>query len=135
MRLGSWFGRLGAAAALMIALALGLALWSGRALAGNVAHDGHAGHRHAASAPKNDAPMVVVMVGAGAMDRAPCHTAPAPSVPSCCAGANCLSMHVGLAVVSLFPLMAGADAPTRPAAGPLFAGIAAPPDLPPPRRG
>lgn len=134
MRLGSWFGRLGVAAALMIALALGLALWSGPVLAGDVSHDGHAGHHHTASAPAS-VEAVVVRVWAGEMDRAPCHTAPAPSIPSCCAGANCLSMHVGLAVVSLFPLMAGVGAPDRPAAGPLFKGVAAPPDLPPPRRG
>ncbi len=134
MRLGSLFGRLGAAAALMIALALGFALWSGPASAGNVSYDGHAGHRHAASVPVS-VEAVVVRVWAGEMDRAPCHTAPTPSAPPCCAGANCLSMHVGLATVSLFPLMAGVGAPGRPAAGPLFAGVAAPPDLPPPRWG
>jgi hypothetical protein len=91
MRLGSWFGRLGVAAALMIALALGLALWSGPVLAETVSHGGHAGHHHAASAPVS-VEAVVVRVWSGEMDRAPCHTAPAPLTPSCCAGANCLSM-------------------------------------------
>jgi hypothetical protein len=134
MRLGLWGGRLGVAAALMIALALGFALLSGPASAETVSHSGHAEHRHMAGAPAAGE-TVMIRVWTGDTDRAPCHPASTPSIPPCCAGASCLSMHVGLAVVSLFAVAAEASTPDRPATAPLFAGVAAPPDLPPPRRG
>jgi hypothetical protein len=134
MRLGRWGGRLGVTAALVMALALGFVLWPGLASAETVSHSGHAGHRHMASAPAS-VEAAMVHVWSGDVDRAPCHPASTPSIPPCCAGASCLSMHVGLAAVSLFPVMAAVDAPDRPVGGPLFEGIGEPPDLPPPRWG
>lgn len=108
-----------------------LLLWSAVASA---APSPQGGHRHAAQA-------VPVAAAATAQSLAmpsgalPCHHQPARSVPPCCGGPACLSMHVGLVTDGNLALPPSPGAAERPGTGALPDGVGVPPDLPPPRLG
>ena len=122
--------------ALMLAGAVMLAvlLPAGVAFATVPSHDpsSHAAHRHG-TRPMGAVQGVQSLTATDS--AAPCHHGAGGALPSCCVGAACVAMHVGLANPGGIPSCVPNAVADRPASGALPDGVGVPPALPPPRLG